>query len=328
MDSSELFLYIGQSAEDIPEDVTHVRVDPSVKEIGEYAFRSRRHLRNVELLEGLEQIAPGAFRECTSLEHINIPSTVKTIWHEAFADCTQLMNVELHEGLETFGTTVFWGCESLTSIAIPSTVRYIGWGAFIGCNHLMNLELCEGELKRIDEGAFQGFSSLERICIPSTVKEIGERAFRCCDSLEVIEFCDEVEQFVDEVPLLWWNHGVSEASLRTYSFLAQHNIPARLDTIKAQSLKNNIHNMLQRIPEMRISWYEYFDSIASRLENYEYLQDVAPFLELALWKAKIMEQTKGNIINIKNGMKLMCRTNSFSMFAVIFPNVISFLVGV
>ncbi len=149
-------------------------------------------------------------------------------------------------------------------------------------------------------------------------------AFSRCGHLEAIEFCNEIEQFVDEVQLQWWNHGVAEASLRTYSFLAQHIIPARLRAIQVQTWKDNIHDMLLRIPEA-LKEVSCFDSIESQLAKYENLQYCLPILELALWKAKIMEQHNGNI-NIKNDMRLMCPTNSFSMFAVIFPNVISFLV--
>jgi hypothetical protein len=59
--------------------VTHIKVDPAVKEIGEKAFDGCHQLINVELNEGLEQIDDKAFRWCTSLESIIIPSTVKWI---------------------------------------------------------------------------------------------------------------------------------------------------------------------------------------------------------------------------------------------------------
>lgn len=83
--------------------------------------------------------------------------------------------------------------------------------------------------------------------------------------------------------------------------------------------------MLRRIPEV-LEEANYFDSIESRLSNYETLQRGLPILELALWRAKIIEQFDGNIISVENDAKLMCRAHSFAMFAIIFPNVISFLV--
>ncbi len=279
MDSDKTFLYTGQALEDIPRDITHVIVDPSVKEIGEEAFAGCSQLRNVELCEGLERIGDWAFESCTSLTSIRIPSTVKVIGDHAFLDCEQLVNVELCEGLERIDAWAFTGCESLTSITIPSTV-----------------------------------------------KEISSMAFFRCTSLVAIKFCNEIEQFVNDIPLHWWNHGVSEASLRTYSFLARHNIPARLNLINCREWKDNIHEMFSRIPKEDSGKGKANNLVESQLSNYENLQCGLPILELALWRAKIIEQFDSNIISVENDAKLMCRTHSFAMFAIIFPNVISFFV--
>ena len=121
--------------------------------------------------------------------------------------------------------------------------------------------------------------------------------------------------------LPWWNHGNSEESLRTYSFLAQHNIPARVDRIKKRSWKIHIHDRLQRIPEGLIVEPDYLDSIKSRLSKYEEAQNVAPFLELALWKSHMEGRAYSNL------MKLQCCYNSLSMVPIIIPNVLSFLYG-
>ena len=64
------FIYTGQSWSDIPLNVSHVKVDLAVKEIGEEAFMGRHQLRSVELHEGLESIGRGAFEYCTSLASI------------------------------------------------------------------------------------------------------------------------------------------------------------------------------------------------------------------------------------------------------------------
>ncbi len=96
----EPFIYTGQSREDIPRNVTHVNVDPTVKEIDWKAFEGCSQLRSVELCEGLESIDIEAFYGCALLASIVIPSTVKAIGWSAFAFCNQLRNVELLEGLE------------------------------------------------------------------------------------------------------------------------------------------------------------------------------------------------------------------------------------
>ncbi len=43
---------------------------------------------------GLEEIRPGAFRECTSLERIDIPPAIKVIQDSAFYRCSRLKRVE------------------------------------------------------------------------------------------------------------------------------------------------------------------------------------------------------------------------------------------
>ena len=242
-------------------------------------------------------------------------------WRECIPSCNQLANVELREGLRRIDKRVFQNYSSLTSIAIPSTVEVIGTKAFLRCNQLANVELREG-LERIDERAFEGCTSLESIRIPSTVKFIHPQAFFDCNNLAAIEFWDEIEQLVNEASLPWWNRGVSEAALRTYYFLAQCNIRLRLDQIKFQTWKDNIHAMLQRIPE-ELEDKNYLQSIASQLANYEHLQEVAPLLELALWKSKISEQT--NTKDIDAQLKLQCRFNSLSMAPIIIQNALSFL---
>jgi hypothetical protein len=152
-------------------------------------------------------------------------------------------------------------------------------------------------------------------------------AFFRCTSLVAIEFCNEIEQFVHEASLPWWNTGISEVSLRTYSFLAQRNIPARLNLINCRGWKDNIHEMFSRIPEEDSGKEKANNLVESHLLNYENLQCGLPILELALWRAKIIEQFDSNIISVENDAKLMCHTHSFAMFAIIFPNVISFFVN-
>ena len=94
------FLYTGQSHYNIPRNVTHVKVDSSVKMIGEWAFLICSQLSIVELREGLEVIGKVAFHCCTSLERITIPSSVRVVGGRAFEGCTQLKIVKLCEGLE------------------------------------------------------------------------------------------------------------------------------------------------------------------------------------------------------------------------------------
>ena len=106
-------IYIYNGVDEIPEDVTHVRVDPSVTNILAQAFVKRPKLEVVELPEGLIRIGNEAFCDCKSLKSINIPSTVEEIGERAFESCEKLEDIMLPAGLRRLGGWAFCECESL-----------------------------------------------------------------------------------------------------------------------------------------------------------------------------------------------------------------------
>ena len=107
------FIYRGQPKSEIPRDITRLRIDPSVKVIGRWAFSACRQLAEVELCDGLERIEEHAFRGCKSLKNMHIPSTVKEIDEKAFYECEQLVEVELSTGIEKIGLQAFDSFASL-----------------------------------------------------------------------------------------------------------------------------------------------------------------------------------------------------------------------
>ena len=65
-------VYIYNGVDEVPVDVTQVRVESSVTVIPKRVFMNRDHLEEVELPEGLVTIEAKAFYHCTSL---------KSDWH-------------------------------------------------------------------------------------------------------------------------------------------------------------------------------------------------------------------------------------------------------
>ena len=61
-----------------------ITLPSTVAEIGGYAFKDCKQLREVVFNEGLQKIGVSAFRMCTSLSSITIPSTVTEIGGSAF----------------------------------------------------------------------------------------------------------------------------------------------------------------------------------------------------------------------------------------------------
>ena len=147
------FLYTGQPNSEIPRDVTHVRIDPSVKEIAADAFRDCLQLAVVSIGGGgaLWRIGERAFYSCRLLKRFKVPYTVKKIGDRAFHGCSQLEAVELCEGLEETGESAFHFCESLKLLKVPSTVEFIGECSFSECGQLEEVEFCEGLEKCLEK---------------------------------------------------------------------------------------------------------------------------------------------------------------------------------
>jgi hypothetical protein len=275
--AQEAFIYTGQSVSEIPPDLTHVKVDPSIKVIGMKTFWPCKLLRGIDLPEGLECIEPFAFYACISLEGIAIPSTVKVIGKSTFNGC-RLRGIDLREGLECINKEAFRLCDSLEGIVIPGTVKVIGEKAFYCCKRMRSVELREG-LEEIHKKAFS-HCRIQRISIPSTVKYIATDAFEynscvgCLEKIESIEFSSSMETFLSEVSLRHWLVIDKTMLFEKYNMLAQRSIPKRFEMMMLVSGKMHIRDMLSRIPSVFSQDLPlHFDSIELKLDHYLELQE-------------------------------------------------------
>ena len=82
VDGGDIFVYVGGEQE-VPRNVTRVRIDRSVKIIPERAFHFRQNLLSVETHDDLEKIEREAFLYCTSLRRIKLPG-VRIVERGAF----------------------------------------------------------------------------------------------------------------------------------------------------------------------------------------------------------------------------------------------------
>jgi hypothetical protein len=206
-ESYNVFIYNEDTKNEIPSDVTHVKVDPSVQKIPAYAFQDCLWLVEVEFSEGLEVIGRNAFYECRNLKHTNkLPSTLREIGDFAFNCCSNLDSIEFPEGLQVVGEAAFASCSRVERIKIASAHVVIKRGAFGCCISLTSVELPEGlqvireycflECKslttvkvessviQIEADAFRGCTSLASLDLPEGLQSIGDRSFQGCESLE------------------------------------------------------------------------------------------------------------------------------------------------
>lgn len=123
----------------------------------------------------------------------------------------------LGEGLRGIGRKAFKRCTSLHEISIHPAVKVIKGRAFYRCSQLSAVNLGKG-LREIGKKVFGRCRSLRRKVIPPDVIVIHDEAFYRCSNLTSVVFCDDIEQFVSTESIWeWWDQGIREKSLSTYS---------------------------------------------------------------------------------------------------------------
>ncbi|MBD5132377.1 MAG: leucine-rich repeat protein, partial [Clostridiales bacterium] len=158
----------------------------------------------ISLPNTITSIAAAAFAK-TAITSVTVLDSVQVIPSGAFKDCTELTSVTLSEGLVSIGDGAFSGCSKLTTITIPSTVTTIGANAFDGCGLTsVTFATRTEENKEVYSLAVIGDSAFKdcafaNINLPSTVISIGSAAFKNCINLTTVEIPYQVYELKDEL---------------------------------------------------------------------------------------------------------------------------------
>lgn len=144
-------------------------------------------IRSIVVMEGVENIADGAFWGCTELESVNLADSVKAIGKDAFIYDDVLRTVSFGKGLKSIGANAFDNCEGFLSLKLPGTIETIGANAFDNCNSIETASLGTS-LREIGDEAFTLCGGLTKITLPATLKKAGANVFDGCDGLEYIRF--------------------------------------------------------------------------------------------------------------------------------------------
>jgi hypothetical protein len=265
----DVFIYMGGDQE-VPRDVTRIRVHKSVKIITASAFRYCYYLVSMELHDGVEIIEQQAFYNCTVLRGIKLPG-VRVIEMYAFANCTALVDVEFGDKLEIIRRNAFYyDCISLANIEIAK-VRVIEFAAFNGCDQLTDAKLSK-DIEEIGERSFSRCRRLRRIAMPLRANIIGgEYVFSNCINLSQIEIIGGIHKTISSLLLDSWRNEINNEIDRINQDLP--NTPANE---KTSLIGQWTRSVLQRIEHYKA-------------EHYALVKEFTTLLELALWKAKIDE---------------------------------------
>ena len=146
------------------DQITSVVLEEGVTNIGPYAFYNCSNLTNVVIPDGVTHILDNSFQCCSSLTSVVIPDTVVRVGTCAFNECTSLTDVVIGSGLAQIEVCTFSNCSSLKQIVIPDNITYISYLAFDYC------------------------TALEEVTIGANVEQIGFECFNGCESLKTVYF--------------------------------------------------------------------------------------------------------------------------------------------
>ena len=269
----DIFVYTGGRA---PHDVRRAKIDESVDTIATDAFRDCEQLIEVKGHNKLKKIEHAAFRRCRSLRRLTEMGEVKEIEDYAFGGCTALSDVDFDK-LEIIGDgfTVYWGAFAgckLRSINLPS-IKTVGAYAFASCTALTDAVFGE-DLERIKGGTFTGCTSLRRIAIPLNDSiSVGNRAFYGCDNLSRIDIVGEgIYKTISSFHLESWKNEMNNGIERI-----NQTLPDTRSAEKTTAIRQWI-----RFVHLRMEHY--------KVEHKMLLKEAMTLLELALWKAKLLNE--------------------------------------
>ena len=130
----------------------------------------RGHIKEIRIDDGIVNIPPRAFANCTRIKSLTIPAHIETIGYGAFEHCGLLETVTLPEGLKQIGSGAFYCCLSLTDLTLPGSLESIGEQAFFGCASLREVTAAAGGALRIDRGAFSACKKLDRFSLSAAYR--------------------------------------------------------------------------------------------------------------------------------------------------------------
>ena len=312
----DIFIYRGGRA---PQHITRARIDESIDEIEEDAFKDCERLMYVDTHNGIRRIGRAAFHNCRSLRWIYLRSVIE-FDYRAFYNCEKLLCVAFGDRLETIGEGAFSRCSlSLRHLELPSIVTIKKY-AFGDCKRLKDVEFSE-RLETVETLAFYGCERLQRIAIP--LKR---------DLFVFNQYVHRYDQFRDceqlaTVDLVGQAHTKTIASLHMESWRTE--MIAEIDRIN-QVLPNT------RSYEKANAIRQWMHSVIDKMDHYKaehgrYVKEATTLLELALWKANLDENGGDNVEmkgvrttrgSRKRARKEMCVTSGAS---IVIKNVLPFL---
>ncbi len=275
----DILVYTGGDQE-VPRDVKRVRIAENVDTILERAFQDCYQLIEVEGHNRLRKVEEYAFHGCRRLSRVNKMQGLIEIEDWAFSGCSALSELEF-DNLEIIGQNAFVNCNSLRTINMPS-IRRVGSGAFMRCVELTDVVFGK-DLERIEDGAFFNCTALRHIAISleDNILIIDNNAFDYCENLSRVDtLFGEINRNISSLHMESWRVEMQEEMDRI-----NQTLPNTHSFEKADAIKQWITRVLSRM--------EHFKS-----EHQMLVKEAMTLLELALWKAKLLNEADEKRCNV------------------------------
>ena len=271
-------MYTGGEQE-VPRDVKRVRIAENIDTIPARVFNNCRQLIEVEGHDKIKKIERGAFYCCTRLRSVTKMTSLIEIEVCAFSSCKALRELEFDK-LEIIGDSAFNFCESLRSISMPS-VRRVDKSAFSNCSTLMDAVFGR-DLERIEGNALKGCDALSRISIPLKHGMIAEdNIFNRCDKLSNVDVVvGGIHTTISSLHMESWRDEMGEEIDRI-----NQTLPNILADLKTRAIQQWITRVLSRM--------EHYKS-----EHKILVKEAMTLIELALWKAKLLNEADEKKCNV------------------------------
>jgi heme oxygenase len=264
----DIFVYTGGD-QHVPRDVKRVRIAENVDTIPARTFDHCRQLIEVEGHKKIKTIEEYAFFCCIRLRSVMKMRGVIEIEQNAFNSCSALSDIDFDK-LEIIGHYSFAWCTSLRSVNMPS-IRSVS--AFCNCTALTDVVFGK-DLERIEEDAFFNCTALRSISIP--LKDnliIANNSFNICTNLSRVDTLDGgIHKTISSLHLESWRDEMLQEIGRINQTLAN---------IRAYEKARVIQPWLIRV----LGRMEHY-----KTEHQTLLKEAMTLLELALWKAKLLNE--------------------------------------
>ena len=157
------------------------------------------------------QIGRYACKGLKQIKEVILPDKLNSIDIEAFADCENLEKIILPDNHLSLGESCFANCTSLTELLIPASVAYLNGGDFIDLPSNVSVIIDEANPNyKVEEGAVLSkdgkkfvrlLADVEDYIVKEGVTCIGQKAFKGCQQLKKVVLpasVDEVQMYVFE----------------------------------------------------------------------------------------------------------------------------------